>query len=219
MGVSSHVMQSSLKLLSLTADPLKDREAALERGSPTGSPGKKRHWFGTTVASNPILRFAFAFAALIHDVDHHGVPNSQLVEEKTETALFYKNLSVAEQNSLDVVWEMFMESQYAALRGCIYKTREEFQMFRQTVVNCVISTDIFDEKLSNKRAQKWDMAFNGKHSEMTVEDLCSLRGTVVLEYLMQAANVAHTMQNWNLYLVRFIPSFFLFVIMIIFCFR
>jgi hypothetical protein len=35
-------------------------------------------------------------------VDHQGVPNSRLVEEKSSIAEMYDNKSVAENNSIDV---------------------------------------------------------------------------------------------------------------------
>lgn len=43
------------------------------------------------------------FSALVHDCDHPGVSNAQLVKEEEATALMYENKSVAEQNSIDLV--------------------------------------------------------------------------------------------------------------------
>jgi hypothetical protein len=34
------------------------------------------------ITSDPLTEFACVFAALIHDVDHTGMPNAQLVKEK-----------------------------------------------------------------------------------------------------------------------------------------
>jgi hypothetical protein len=45
-----------------------------------------------------LTQFAVVFSAIIHDMDHPGVPNSQLVKEKTKLAEVYKGVSVAEQN-------------------------------------------------------------------------------------------------------------------------
>ena len=64
------------------------------------------HGYGIT--SDPLTQFACAFAALIHDVDHPGVPNQQLVQEELDIAKFYKNKSVAEQNSLDLAWGLLV---------------------------------------------------------------------------------------------------------------
>ena len=62
------------------------------------------HTYGIT--SDPLTQFACVFSALIHDVDHSGVPNSQLIKENSRVAAFYKNKSVAEQNSVDLAWDL-----------------------------------------------------------------------------------------------------------------
>jgi hypothetical protein len=60
------------------------------------------------------ILYRSSFSAIIHDVDHPGVPNAQV----------YKK-SVAEQNSVELGWEMLMQGEYEALRGCIYQTEED----------------------------------------------------------------------------------------------
>jgi hypothetical protein len=45
-----------------------------------------------------LTQFAVILSAIIHDLDHQGVPNVQLVNEKAKVAEQYKNVSVAEQN-------------------------------------------------------------------------------------------------------------------------
>ena len=65
------------------------------------------HTYGIT--SDPFTDFAVILAAVIHDVDHSGVPNSQLIKEWASTAAAHKNKSVAEQNSADVTWNLLME--------------------------------------------------------------------------------------------------------------
>jgi hypothetical protein len=52
----------------------------------------------TGITSCPLTQFAVVFSAIIHDVDHPGVPNAQLVKEGASLAETYKNVSVAEQN-------------------------------------------------------------------------------------------------------------------------
>jgi len=56
------------------------------------------------IASDPLTQFALVFSALIHDVDHLGVSNAQLVKEQSRLARIYANKSVAEQNSVNVAW-------------------------------------------------------------------------------------------------------------------
>jgi hypothetical protein len=54
------------------------------------------------LASDPLTQFAVVFSALIHDVDHTGVANGQLIKENSPIALHYDGKSVAEQNSIDL---------------------------------------------------------------------------------------------------------------------
>jgi hypothetical protein len=63
-----------------------------------------------------------------------------LVKEESPLAVKYNNLSVAEQNSVDLSWSKLMESDYDKLRACICNDEEEFKRFRQLVVN--VSCDV-----------------------------------------------------------------------------
>jgi hypothetical protein len=47
------------------------------------------------------------FSALIHHADHRGVPNRQLAKEAPNLARVYKNKGIAEQNSVDISWDLF----------------------------------------------------------------------------------------------------------------
>jgi hypothetical protein len=154
------------------------------------------HTFGIT--SDPIIQFALAFAALIHDVDHTGVPNATLVAEGTELAQCYDNKSVAEQNSVDLAWGLLQEPTFSNLRACIYETQEELERFRQLTVNAVMATDICDKELAALRKQRWERAFS---PESFVEaDNINRKATIVIEHLIQASDVVHTMQHWHVYL-------------------
>lgn len=98
------------------------------------------HDFGLEISADPLCHFAVIFSALIHDVDHLGVSNAQLIKENSHLARVYKNQSIAEQNSVNISWDMLMDPAFADLRNCIYKTEEEFVRFRQLVVNAVMAT-------------------------------------------------------------------------------
>jgi hypothetical protein len=50
------------------------------------------------ITSSPLTQFAVIFSAIIHDLDHPGIPNAQLVKDNAEIANRYQNVSVAEQN-------------------------------------------------------------------------------------------------------------------------
>ena len=91
------------------------------------------HTYGIT--SDPLTQFSCVLSALIHDADHPGVPNTQLVREQTVEAEKYKNKSVAEQNSVDRCWNLLMQPQYEELRKTIYTTTAGLTRFRSLVVN------------------------------------------------------------------------------------
>jgi hypothetical protein len=46
---------------------------------------------------------------------------------------------VAEQNSVDLSWEILMDNRFAALRAAIYADEQEYFRFRQLVVNSVMA--------------------------------------------------------------------------------
>eukprot|EP00980_Cylindrotheca_fusiformis_P020483 scaffold7538_cov78-Cylindrotheca_fusiformis.AAC.1 len=46
------------------------------------------HSYGIT--SDPLTQFSVVFSAIIHDLDHPGVPNAQLVKESTRSAQIFK---------------------------------------------------------------------------------------------------------------------------------
>ena len=155
--------------------------------------------FGIT--SDPIIQFALAYSALIHDVDHTGVPNATLVAEGSRLAEYYNNKSVAEQNSVDLAWELLQEPAYADLRACIYQTQEELERFRQLVVNAVMATDICDKELGALRKERWNKAFSEeKLEDDDITTTVNRKATIVIEHLIQASDVSHTMQHWHVYL-------------------
>mmetsp|Transcript_26865 Transcript_26865/g.75436 ORF Transcript_26865/g.75436 Transcript_26865/m.75436 type:complete len:1451 (-) Transcript_26865:178-4530(-) len=152
--------------------------------------------FRRCIASDPFAHFAALFAALIHDVDHPGVPNGQLVREKEEMATLYSNKSVSEQNSIDLGWGLLMDSTYSELRRCLFTDDREKKRFRQLLVNLVIATDLFDPDLKIERNEKWQRALSNPTHGV---DANNRKATIVLESIMQAADIAHTMQNWHVF--------------------
>jgi 3'5'-cyclic nucleotide phosphodiesterase len=111
------------------------------------------------ITSDPMTQFACVFAALIHDVDHAGVPNGQLQIENPILSEFYQNRSIAEQNSFDLAWNLLMDDEYRDLRESIYETEEDICHFRELVVNAVMATDILDSELKTLRNDRWNRAF------------------------------------------------------------
>ena len=89
------------------------------------------HNYTHGINSDPITMLAIVFSALIHDADHRGVSNGQLIIEEKKLGDMYRNKSVAEQNSLDLAWHMLMSDMYVDLRKCLFTTKAELKRFRQ----------------------------------------------------------------------------------------
>jgi 3'5'-cyclic nucleotide phosphodiesterase len=156
------------------------------------------HTYGIT--SDPLTQFACVFSALIHDADHSGAPNTQLVIENSELARRYDGKSVAEQNSIDLAWSLLLQPQYKSLRRAICGTTVEFSRFRQLVVNTVMATDIMDKELKMLRNMRWTNAFSERvNVNDSIRDQVNRKATIVIEHLIQASDVSHTMQHWHIY--------------------
>ena len=193
---ASHVTMSVIKLLSRIVAPSEFEE---EDEHVQAAATLHDHTYGIT--SDPLTQFACAFSALIHDVDHVGVPNAQLIKEYASIAAVYNNRSVAEQNSLVLSWELLMDSRFDDLRNTICATTTELGRFRELIVNGVMATDIADKDLKALRNARWDKAFEGQE-QAEVEnprDTVNRKATIVIEHLIQASDISHTMQHWHVY--------------------
>ena len=83
----------------------------------------------------------------------------QLIEEAPEMANRYSNQSIAEQNSVDMAWDLLMEDQFQELRLLLFASQSDLMRFRQMCVNVVLATDIFDKELAALRKSRWAKAF------------------------------------------------------------
>jgi len=132
------------------------------------------------VTFDPIVLLAMIFGALVHDVEHQGVSNKQLVHETDPIALKYDNLSVAENNSIAVSFVLLNEDRFRKLRECMfgssssslksYKYNENHLTFlkvmeadecrfRQVVVNIISATDIASTDQVKAVQSRWESAF------------------------------------------------------------
>ncbi len=156
------------------------------------------HHYTYGITSDPLTQFAVVFGACIHDVDHFGVSNGQLIKENSPLAEKYRNKSILEQNSVDLAWDLLMdEESYGALQQTLFPNESELKRFRQVLVNVVCATDIFDKELSDQRKERWSKAF--QEGAKPDEDDENRKATIVIEHLIQASDVAHTMQHWHVY--------------------
>jgi hypothetical protein len=191
-----HVTMSVNKLLNRIVTPDLSREDMdkLEESELSSH----LHDFTHGINSDPMAIFAIVFSALIHDADHRGVSNVQLAKEEPEMGDLYHCKSVAEQNSLDVSWALLMSPQFDRLRALLFGTDAELLRFRQLIVNVVLATDIFDKELNDMRKTRWERAFS-EGGQPARQDISDLRATIVMEHIIQASDVSHTMQHWHVY--------------------
>jgi class 3 adenylate cyclase len=133
-----HVTMSANKLLSRIVVPANLESSAI--GSGLGL--KQAHDYTYGLTSDPLTQFAVVFSAIVHDIDHHGVSNAQLTKENNRLASVYQEKSIAEQNSIDLAFEILTASTYSELVSCICADEKEYKRFRQLVINCVMATDM-----------------------------------------------------------------------------
>jgi 3'5'-cyclic nucleotide phosphodiesterase len=192
---ATHVTSSVMMLLQcVVVAPGVVHVSATRNASPCGA-----------LLSDPLTQFAVAFAALVHDVDHPGVGNHQLVAEADPIAMTYSDGSSAEQNSICIAWNLLMgSSSYRELRSCLFGSDKDLKRFRQVLVNAVMATDIFDSDLQAFRDARWEKAFSptrstdGETKDAAANDeTLNLQATALLELMVQCSDVAHTMQAWQ----------------------
>jgi 3'5'-cyclic nucleotide phosphodiesterase len=193
-----HVTMAVDKFMKRIVAPDLDIEIKGKKAS-RGQVASQIHDYTHGITSDPLALLAIVFSALIHDVDHRGVSNVQLCKEEEQMATLYRHKSVAEQNSLDLSWSLLMMDEFDQLRHCMFDGQEsEIRRFRQIVVNVVLATDIFDKELNDLRKGRWNKAFHAEEKPV-VANFNGLRATIVIEHIIQASDVAHTMQHWHVY--------------------
>lgn len=108
-----------------------------------------------------------------------------LNKEDPALARRYKSKSTAEQNSVEIAWQMLLDPAFEDLRACMFATQDDLQRFRQLIVNAVIATDIFDPELKAMREKRWGIAFSDSAQDED-QQIFRNRATIVLEYIVQA---------------------------------
>lgn len=147
--------------------------------------------------SDPLASFAIVFSALIHDVDHRGIPNAQLIKEEQSLGFAYRYTSVAEQNSFDISWNVLLSPRFNSLRNILFGNLEELLRFRKFVAVSVLATDIMDQKINASRKDRWDHVFDPENVDNNNR---GRKATVAIEHIMQVSDIAHTMQHWQVYI-------------------
>ena len=124
----------------------------------------------------------------------------------------YKGRSVAEQNSLDLAWNLLLEADFDALRTTLCADDAELSRFRQLVVNSVMATDLGDKELKELRNARWEKAFSSSGKMKTDDEESSKssflpmseihtsssgrcrddvnrKATIVIEHLIQVSQI------------------------------
>uniref|UniRef100_A0A7S2YNJ0 Uncharacterized protein n=1 Tax=Entomoneis paludosa TaxID=265537 RepID=A0A7S2YNJ0_9STRA len=186
---ASHKMMALMKFFSRIVHMQANRGAA-------GDANAERY---LAVIADPAIQFTVALASLAGGVDHAGVPNSQLVKEKSSLAVLYGNQCVSEQHALELAWSLLMGPEYGGLRRSIYVNEAEFKTFRQLFVHSVLSSDTMDKEMQGNRQRRWDELFSEGVPIWTGETLVNRKCTLILECISQAAEFAHAMQHYQLF--------------------
>uniref|UniRef100_A0A7S2EGV0 guanylate cyclase n=1 Tax=Ditylum brightwellii TaxID=49249 RepID=A0A7S2EGV0_9STRA len=142
---------------------------------------------------DPWIQFIVAFSALIHDVKHFGVNNSQLQLEQHAVWQIYDNGSCQERYSmhcgLSIFIEEFPELSREFLQGC--------PMFLRLVSSAVLATDISSSEVQRKVKEKFEavMADESDSSKSKCE-----RTEAALEHILLLADVGHCSQKYDTFL-------------------
>jgi hypothetical protein len=115
--------------------------------------------FRQHVYSDMFSKFAFVFSAVIHDVDHQGVPNTRLVLEGDPIVEQHGNSSTAEKHSIKVAFRTLNESEFDILRSVIFESSDDHFQLQRIVTSVVVSTDIASPERAQSTRMRWDEAF------------------------------------------------------------
>jgi hypothetical protein len=138
------------------------------------------------IASCPITHLALVYSALVHDMEHEGVGNKQMVKEKHPLAIKYKGKSVAENNSLDIAIDLLEQNNYANLRKAIFGDfthasseakdfmKAQEHIFYNILIENIQATDIFSRERLERNRRKWIESFDKiKHRKSHRDDSCT----------------------------------------------
>jgi 3'5'-cyclic nucleotide phosphodiesterase len=135
---------------------------------------------------DPLMQFSLLFSALIHDVQHQGIPNRQLANEDDALAIKYNDQSIAENQSLYIGFSELLKSDYQKLRDVLFPQKDDYRRFRCACVDLVLSTDIASPERSQVGKSKWKEAFGDPYE--TVE-------RKVLKQLERRASATSTVKH------------------------
>lgn len=116
---------------------------------------------------DPLMQLVQVFSALIHDVEHRGIPNRQLALEDDSLAIQYNDQSIAEMRSLYIAFSELLKPDYETLRKIVFPEKNDYLRFRTATVNLVLTTDLASPDRAQIGKSKWKEAFGDEYE--TVE--------------------------------------------------
>ena len=217
---ASHVLLSSHMLIQLSRGAHKSENCDKVQNSSLNSVPVSDNNVMFDISSCSMANLALVISALVHDVDHQGVGNQQLVNEKSDLSHRYHGKSVAENNSIDIALNLLKEVRFECLRECMFGSSdtdnptEDAKLFESLVHDMILSTDINSKECIERNKKKWEMAFKEEVTSAQYHHFSSgtdsiqrdssqisyLQMSSVLEQMIQTADVAHCMQSWPVFL-------------------
>lgn len=153
------------------------------------------------MSSTLFVTFTFVFShnkCCHSDLDHPGVPNSRLAVEEPSRARLYQNVAIAEQHSLSLAWNLFHEERFACLRSLVIPSQAAQSCFRSLLTNA-LATDITCTQMRSVQEDRFSLIFHESRS-CPPEELAGRKLVVLLDLVMQASDISHTMQHWDTYI-------------------
>lgn len=135
---------------------------------------------------------ALLFAALIHDIGHLGVSNDTLVNESHSLALLYSDQSVAEMHSLASGFEVIDNANNDIRVGF---SPDERKIFRSTVIELVLSTNICDYERQRLLQHKLNIVSETKLVDGRADLSAYTSRLSIFNLVIRAADVGASMQN------------------------
>lgn len=151
---------SKAKIESLRSSLTSPTSPNLFNTSKARLPKRLRPSFSQVVYSDTFTKFSFVFAAIIHDVDHQGVPNATLIQENDPIAIMYEGKSVAEKHSIKVAFRTLNESEFGEFCSVVFGSPDDRLHMHHIVTNLVISTDIASPERMQSTRIRWEEAFS-----------------------------------------------------------
>jgi hypothetical protein len=100
-----------------------------------------------------------------------------------------------------IALKFLSQPDFKGLRYCLCKHQVEWRRFEDLVRSIVLATDIMDKELKTDRNARWDKAFGSSASSASTIETDRVKARIVLEHMIQASDISHTMQHWHIYIV------------------